>query len=512
MKVLITITWLTLASLIFRILLYFLFANEIVASADVIQMSILGRKFADGNYFGVLNTYWTPVYPFFLGIFTLFTKSVVQSAVIISIIASALIVPLTFYLVKQSYGRQVALIAGILAIFLPHFINSMFNIGTENLYLLWITGSLILGWRAFKYDKLKDYLFVGILLGISYLTRPEAFGYLFLFVLVIFCKRFFEKQSVIGLIPAKQLISLSFGFFLFASPYMFYLKSETGIWTISGKIQANTIVGDFEANENSSNTENIENEKLSFKSFTKYFILNLMQIQKSLSYLVPSFLFIIIGLGLFARRWNKRRFLRETYLIFFCILTILGYAAAVVQDRYLFILLPIFLGWISFGIVHLTIWFRNSIQNLQNNSFFLFLTQKAAISIILILVYAYIFPINFFVRTKEKAWAETAYEERDAGLWLKNNSNPSSLVFSAVLRPVFYSENRHLPLTTNTIDDTIKNIKEKNVEFIITSDRSLVRNPSLKGLTEVLLNSPEFELVYERKDFTDYKISIFKVN
>lgn len=512
MKELITVTWLTLASLIFRVLLYFLFANEIVASADVIQMSILGRNFSSGNFYGVLNTYWTPVYPVFLGLFTIFTKSVVQSAIIISIISGALIVPLTFYLVKQSYGKQVALIAGILAIFLPHFINSMFDIGTENLYLLWITGSLILGWRAFKYDKPKDYLLVGILLGISYLTRPEAFGYLALFVFVIFSKRLLEKQSILGWATTKQIVALSLGFFLFAAPYMFYLKSETGIWTISGKIQANTIVGDFEANENSGNTENNESEKLSFRSFTKYFILNLMQIQKSLSYLVPSFLFMIIGLGLFARRWNKRRYLRETYLIIFCVLTILGYAAAVVQDRYLFILLPIFLGWIAYGIVHLAIWLRESIQNLPVNNFLVFLTQKGTISLLLIFVYVYLFPINFFVRTKEKAWAETAYEEREAGLWLKNNSNPSALVFSAVLRPVFYSENKHLPLTTTTIDETLKDIKQKNAQFIITSERSLIRNPSLKGLSEVLVNSPEYELVYERKDFADYKISIFKVN
>lgn len=507
MKEIKTVIWLTLAGLGFRIFLYLLFANEIVLGPDQIAMSNLGRNFASGNYYGVLNTYWTPLYPILLGIFTFFTKSVVTSALVISFIAGSLIVPLTFYLVKQSFGRRVALIAAILSIFLPYFINSMFAAGTENIYLVWITGALIVGWFGFRNDSVKDYFIVGILLGLAYLTRPEAIGYLAFFSLTIFTKSLLQKRSPLGLIPAKQIFALLIGFSLLATPYLFYLKKETGIWTISGKVQANTIVGGFEAPVDE---ENDDPGELGVKSFMKYFVMNLVRVQKSISYVVPSFLFIFIGLGLFSSRWNKRRFLREMYLILFCVLTILGYAAAVVQDRYLYILLPVFLGWIAYGIVKLENWFQKSKQTFLPNRVLELINGKTFIAICLIAVYAYVFPIHFFVRTQERAWEETAYEERDAGLWLQENGNPSALVFSAVLRPVFYSGQSHLPLTTKNIEETLRQIKEKKVDYVITSDRSLIRNPSLKGFAELLENSADFELVYEQKGHPNYKISIFK--
>lgn len=504
------IIWLALASLGFRIFLYFIFHNEIVVGPDFINMANLGRRFASGEYYGVLDTYWSPAYPILIGIITFFTKSALMSATIISILAASLIAPFTYYLIEQSYGQKAGIIAAIIAIFFPHLSNSMFSLGTENIYLLLITGALILGWRGFSNDSTKDYFGVGILVGLAYLTRPEAFGYLVFFILVIFSKSLWEKKLPFGRIPSKQIFTLLIGFALLATPYIIYLKQQTGTWTISGKIQVNTITAYAEDEIKPDTPDDVKPGAEGIRTYFKYFVINLMEFQKSLSFLLPSLLFILIGLGLFVAPWNKERLQREIYLVAFCLITILGYAVAVVRDRYFYILLPIFFGWIAYGVVQLERWFQESKQNFLPNRFLEFFNKKSFVIVSLIIIFAYVFPINFFVRTKEKAWEVAAYEERDAGLWLKENGNPSALVFSAVLRPVFYSEHKHLPLTTKTIEDTLKQIKEKKVEYVITSERSLYRNPTLKGFTEVLENSPDFEMIYDRKDYSKYRISIFR--
>lgn len=511
MKDLKTIIWLTLAALGFRIFLYFLFANEIVITPDPMEMCSHGQQFASGNYYGVLSTYWTPVYPILIGILTFFTNSAIVSAIIISIVASCLIVPLTYCLVKQSFGQQVAIIAAVISVFFPHLINSMFEIGTENVYILWIIGALIVGWNGFQSNSAKDFFFVGVLLGLAYLTRPEAFGYIPFFIFVIIGKNLWQKKSLLGWNTSKPIFTLLIGFSLLASPYIFYLKQQTGFWTISGKIQVNTIVGDFEDYYESADAKLDEAEKPGLKDFLKDFSLNLIKIQKSFSFLVPILLFVVIGLGLFAAAWDKERLLRESYLIVFCCLTILGYAASVVQDRYFYVLLPIFFGWIALGIVKLEDWFQKSIQNFSQNRILNNINQNSVLAFCLLIIFVYVLPLNLFIRTKEKAWEITQYEERDAGLWLKENGKPSALVFSPIRRPVFYSGLQQLPHTSKTIEETLSVIKEKKADYIITSERSLKRNPSLNGFTEVLENSGEFELIYDRKDHPNYRISIFKV-
>ena len=485
------------AALVFRLVLCLTFANEIIPGSDQMQEIMLGRNLANGDLYGVLDTYWAPLYPILVGIVSLFIDSPVLPAALVSILAGSLIAPLTYVLVLQSYTRREAFVAGTLAIFFPHLINSVFMVGSENIYIVLLTGALIVAWNALTRNSTFLHLATGIILGLSYLTRPEAIGYpVYFAVLTLVCnywsKRSFAKVSI------PQVTALLLGFMLFAAPYLFYLRSEIGRWTLSGKTEINSLmakVGDSPEREQI--TESLAPK--SARIFAKYFLINLTEFHKAFPTLMPPALLLLMGLGLFRDRWEVSRRKREFYLILFCLVTLAGYAAAVVQLRYFYVLLPILFGWVAYGIVSVSIWAADTfgdragiMENRDRGS-------NLVIAFVLVVIYVYVLPLNFFMTSSDRLWETSGYEERDAGLWLKRNVSPTALIFSASRRPVFYAEARQLPPTTNDLEEIYATIKDQKADYVVTSERSLRRNPYLEDLPKILRTDPNFEQVYEFK-------------
>lgn len=523
-----TVLILSTAGFVFRILHYFLFANEIVAGSDAMQNIMLGRKFASGNFYGVLDTYWPPLYPILIGTFTFFFNDLIIPTIVVSIVSGSLAIPLTYYFVKQSYGQSPAIIAALVAIFFPYLINSVFAIGTENIYFLCIVGALFVGWRGLINGSAIDYLFTGILLGLGYLTRPEAIGYPFFFVALAVGKSLWQKQ-LFGRKTILQIAAILLGFTLLSAPYIFYLKSETGSWAISGKTSKNFASGIFDQvtpqNElNQSGEEPLEG-KPTVKNLASNFIFNLREAQRRIGQLMPLFLLLLVGLGLFGERWNKERLKREGYLLTFCFLTILGYAATWVLERYLYILLPIFFGWIALGIIRLEQWFRESSTEWTFGKYLSRINFNSFLALSLILIYLYLFPINFYVRSRQSAYQGSAYEERDAGQWLRQNSKPNPNLFAASYRPAFYAEGTQYWTKSEDLLEIMTQIKECRgdslinsdnkigdckIDYVISTERSISKNPFLQKFAEVLQNDPAFELVYEKNEQRGHKISIFK--
>lgn len=514
-----TVILLSAAGLVFRVLHYLVLANEIVPSNDRVREIILGRRFASGDFYGVLDTYWAPLYPILIGIFAYPIKSIVLPAVIISIIAGTLVVPLTYYLVKQSYGRSEAVIAAVIAVFFPHLMNSVFALGSENIYLLWILGALVVCWKGLENNSVIRIFLVGILLGLAYLTRPEAIGYPIFFALVVFVKNLWRRE-LFARHSLLQIAALLLGFAILASPYIFYLRSETGSWTISGKTKVNTVASEYlytssEENNDSEGAAPISQSQPSKvqagKDIVKKTAINLFNIHNDFPYLLPLFLLSLVTLGLFGERWGKERLKRETYLFLFCFLTILGYAAAVVQTRYFYILLPVFFGWIACGILRLEGWFHESFQNWFPNKPSYPYRPVFFIIPCIILIYFYTLPLNFFMRSEDKAWRSKAYEEREAGLWLKENGKASSTIFSASLRTVLYAEGNAISPETTDANAILEQLKDCSIDYIALSERSLKRSPYLADVNKAVRNDPEFQLVYQNVRKPGYEIWIFKL-
>lgn len=494
---------------VFRTINYLAFSEHLIVGSDQINNILLARRLAAGDFSGVLDRYWTPLYPILIGSITNLTDSIILPSLIISLFASSLAVPLVYYLTKQFYSNKEAIIAAIIAVFYPHLINSFFGIGTENIYLLILIGAILTGWKALRKSSRSFYLLTGILLGLAYLTRPEAFAYPLFFVVVKIGRDLWTGNGF-GSNSKKQIAVLLLGFMIFAAPYLIFLRSATGGWTISGKAEVNTIVGEPLDEGDGFDTSQGE-EKFQYDSIRqiiKYFVHNLIIVHKNFTNLVPLMLVGFMVIGLFGEPWSRERFYREVYLILFVLMTVVGYALAVVQTRYFYVLLPIFFVWIAHGMIKFEKWFRNTLKKLFPERQFE-INSWAFAAVILLFIYIQVLPINIFMRSTLKESA--GYAEREAGLWLKSHGKPAPLVFSATMRPVFYAEGTQLPPKTQNLDEIFAEIKNKQVDYVVFTVNSLERNPYLKDLPKKLQESPEFELIYAKQQ-NDNKVLIYRQN
>ncbi|MGD9628389.1 MAG: glycosyltransferase family 39 protein [Pyrinomonadaceae bacterium] len=523
------VLFVTAAGFAFRIVHYFLFASYIVAGSDAMQNIKLGRKFASGNFSGVLDTYWPPLYPILIGAVTIFVDDLVLPAVIISIVAGSLAVPLTYYFVRQSYGHDAGIVAAVLAVFFPYLINSVFAIGTENLYYLFIVGALFTGWKGLMNDSPTSYLSTGVLLGLGYLTRPEAIGYPIFFIALavgkaVWQKRPFRRETIL------QVSSILLGFALLSVPYLLYLKSETGSWTISGKMGKNFASGVFSEEQTKgaptrSLEDSTDDSRPTIKNLASNFFFNLREAHKAIGELMPIFLLLLAGLGLFGEKLSEERLKREAFLVAFCFLTIVGYAATWVLERYLYILFPIFFGWIALGIIRLERWYRESVSDWTFGRYLSRINYHSFVALCLVLVYLYVFTTNFYVRSSASSWQQAAYEERDAGKWIKENGKSNPNLFTESYRPAFYADGIQYWSESTDLEVIMSQIKQCKgdslitsgppnrdckIDYVVSSERSLRGNPFLENFTDVLRNDPEFTLVYETDKQPGYKISVFE--
>jgi 4-amino-4-deoxy-L-arabinose transferase-like glycosyltransferase len=503
-----TVLLLWVVGLIYRIMHYVLFSDWVVAYSDPMQNILLARNFSSGNFYGVLDTYWPPLYGIIVGTVGFFSDDLILPALIVSIFSGSLAVPLTYYLTRQSFGHKESVIAAIFAIFYPFLINSVIALGLENIYLVVIIGALIVGWKAIEKESAILFFFTGTLLGLAYLTKPEAFAYPLFFVGIIFVKHLVQKRLFDRTLLIK-VFALVIGFAIFAAPYILYLKQESGTWMISGKTAKNFAVGVFEDSMEENSSSPPMNSETTIE-IIKIFGLGLRDVQDIFKLIVPIPLIFLLALGLFSEKWDKKRFNREAYLILFCFLTIVGYALSVVIYRYFYVLIPIVLGWVAHGIVHLEKWFKTSVEVWYPNKILNKISSKSFIIILLIFIYIYVFPINFYVRSTKSAWQSAAFEERDAGVWLKENSQSSPVIFSASYRPVFYAHGKQFWLETEDHEELLRKIKASDVQFVVDSERIYKKYEYLKGFSDSLQKDPQFMLIYERNEQPGYKISIYK--
>jgi hypothetical protein len=506
------LVFLLLTSLTIRLFCYF--SSEIVMGNDAIAYVKLARHLASGDWRLGLDPYWSPLLPILTAIVSVFSDSLVLPISTISIFAGSLAVVVTYYLVKQSYGEREAVIAAVIAAFYPHLLNSTFYFGTEEVYLLLINFALITSWKGLFENSRRNFLVTGLLLGLAYLTRPEAFGYLIFFVPLAFSKAFMG-QKAFSQNHTKSFLAILLGFFLLATPYILYIRSETGYWTISTKLQQHVIGGNF--GEFIFEKPDISKSKI---PLIKSVITNLHTINKVLPLLFPPLLLILLSIGLFRKSWTVDNYKREIFLLVFCAVTVLCYVINVVEVRYFYVLLPILFGWLARGIVEMEDWLLKTFQNLSIN---VQLTSKIpVISILLIiLIYFYTLPMNIFMHSEEKAWLYNRYEEKYAGVWLKEYATSASNIMSLDVQPAFYAGGKHIPfpfyakgkpvsLPLKNVNDVIKEAVSKHVDFLVIDERHFKNTPLNSLLTEPQ-NYPELELIYQNTEQKGYKIVIYKV-
>lgn len=520
---------------------YYWIPSESVIGWDGVYYATLGKKIVSGDIYGGISPYWSPLYSSLVGLSSLIFQDVEFAGRVVSLIAGSLLVIPTYYLILNFYGRAAAYIGTLLLIIHPGLIRSSVWVMTESLYTLLFTTGVLIAWQALVGGKARHFFLTGILFGAAYLTKPEAIGFLGLLFVFIVGGKLIHGKSTFRSLPKNYLLLL-LGFIIFFLPYVAFLYAKTGHLTISQKLLNNFTAVDYDRGmlqltedgqttlqdqlfgdiygaeiqptETSSSVApppvNSAPARWSLGRFLSSLVNNLKILVRQYipeTLLWPSLFIILIVIGFFYHPWTRWQTAKEIYLLSFFVCTLFGYAATVIQVRYLFPILPIIIGWIANGTIQFGNWASNTVSNVLQ-------TRKrvdpifAQIFTLLIIGSALVYSIP--TQMLLESWEKLPFEEKQAGLWIKNHSALPPLIMAQGPIVAYYAGADHIFVPNEDLPTVLKYAKRKNVNYLVLSERRWKDTP--KAFQPSGPNLPEeITLVYKDDQMPNYKIFVYQL-
>ncbi|HUU39294.1 MAG TPA: glycosyltransferase family 39 protein [Candidatus Desulfaltia sp.] len=237
---------LVLSALAFVFKLFLLSQRSLYIDPDEGYYLLLARNLVNGNGYGfngLPNIIFPPFLPLAIASIYIFIHNLQLSLNIITALSGTLLGVIVYLIARKKISRLasygcflLALFSQELNAFLPAALRytEVLYRGSDILNCFLVLASVYCLILLVEKDRYLPATLAGLTLALAYLTRPEGFilfvGYLILLILL-------KSFSLIAL-SWKRLTCFLLIFVAFTFPYVFYLRTITGQWTLSGKISA----------------------------------------------------------------------------------------------------------------------------------------------------------------------------------------------------------------------------------------------------------------------------------
>lgn len=514
-----------------------------------LQLAVL---FSKGQFLKALHPYWSPMYPICIAITSFIVSDFELAGRIVSLVCGVMILIPIYLFTKELFNKVSGFWSiGLLTFYSPVAFSTTTTLA-EPAFIFFVIMGLYFGWQSFQKDSLKFSIITGIVFGLSYLTKPEGIGYFAIFMV------FVGIAALIDLIKSKKkrLLNIIFSatcFILVALPYLLYLHSETGRWTISSKIYANQqfeaqlfnneeinldtlssddMINPIDAIYHDGNFLNIVRENRQPTSsihllfILKKYITNFYRITK---YAVPQLfgivMFILFVLGMFPSIVSAKRIDIYFYLLSFVgLFWLVAVPLFHINDRYLLPGLVICFVWIGHGAHELTLRTkRDFVSWIQNRLVALRRFQPEGIAVFSVIIFISIFSFlpefgKIISRSEYSTefW-ENSVELKKAGLWLKKQVSHEPILMSYNKSVDYYAGSYDVRKGTtfpdnNNFDRVLAYAYHRKVEYMVVSERYLEKMQNLIFLFDDKKVPNTLELIYEDKEKTGLGVRIFKLN
>jgi 4-amino-4-deoxy-L-arabinose transferase-like glycosyltransferase len=343
----------------------------------------------------------------------------------LEVLFSTGIVAVSYFIIAKMFNKKLALFTSVGLTFSWIILFFTGRVLTDIPSAFFILLSLLLFWKGYVLKEGNKFLYLfGLVFALAILTRMQSFMLAPPFLIYIFLKEKFKmfKNKSLWITLGIFVLLLVPQFVLYAQHYGNPLTDLAAHYFGIG----------------SSTNQLVEGEARGFSMATFNYL-------KDLPYMLSTPIFILFLLGVFyffadlflgIDKLFKSDLLQNKLFIIYWILSlflIMGYIGSVsyVEQRYITAGLP-FLFLIAISPLLL-------IENLLTKHFHL---NKKIIALILFAVLILALVPNFLLENQLAGSKLTSYAEiKDAGLWIKENSNQSDLVMTQS-RPqiVYYSE------------------------------------------------------------------------
>jgi 4-amino-4-deoxy-L-arabinose transferase-like glycosyltransferase len=479
-----------------------------------------------------------PLYPLLIAAASFFTPNFHIAAQLVSLIAGISLILAIFGIARSLYGDKAACLAAGLAAIHPLLIMLSTTAWVEGLYIALITMGAYYANRAQLTNIIWDWILTGTLLGLAYLTAPQAIIFPILYLSALFVIGYPKKLVTPG--KAAALIG---SFILVALPYVIFLSLSFGELKIEGKTVINNEIGGkllqgipekisgFEVTENLEENgvwmqPNLEVAKKSHSTggygntlklmFTKGFS-NLQTVIENLS-VKPFFggplLLPLVVLGLLRSPWDWHRAKSEAILL----LTVAGSALAMTtiiymfDTRYYYILIPFLTIWAAKGILELGEWAEKTLEQLH----FPKLTPQIAGKVtaqIMTFGMMLIFSAGLVKTTKSFQLQPEFSLRRTAGEWIEATFPVAITIMDYDPATSFHANGKYIHFPYCDEHTALKYAEKKKVNFIIL--KSMIEaddiNPYHNKWLKDGIPSPSIHLINTFSD-KESRLLVYKIN
>jgi hypothetical protein len=469
----------------------------------------MARDFLRHDFEKGLSTALHPFYPFLIYLVSPSPHYVEIAGRFISLFFGTLTFIPVFYFVRETAGQKGAIFSGLFYAFHPYLVTYSGMLLSEATYWGLLTLSVYFFWTGLKQKRILRTIASGGFLALSYLTRPEAIGYLFIFLIWLIIddgvtREWFKKYFLTG--------GIILVFFVISLPYLIYIHRETGQWLITKKgvaVQSQVlnwveikidrpperVIGGKESThasrvkEKSPKILEIIKNILRYIPFTTYHYLR--------AYHFTLWLFLLFGLIRMRRGRAKEQWFLASFVLFhlFSLSTFTGSGI-----RYSVPLIPISLFWAGVGVLG----FRKFLGK-RNIS-----EPGKWVSIIIVLFILIQLPQSLTPERRHRA------EQKKVGLWLKKNTPQDAIIMSNSPIEAFYGEREFVPMLLGlytfgapgkSYKEIIQFVREKGVKYILVNKYTHEMNPDFKES----IQSTDLKEIYRYKEKDGNLIIVYEV-
>ncbi|MCA1631222.1 MAG: glycosyltransferase family 39 protein [Acidobacteria bacterium] len=500
---------------------------ESVITPDGAYYAWLGYGCASGNFAGAMTPFTPPLYPWLVGLSSLFFSDIEFAGRFVSVVAGALLVAPAYALARDSYGERVARIAAVVVALHPLLVYYSSELLTESTYTLAFTCGVLAGWAALSRaaavarEEAKpraawlSHFLAGVVFGACYLIKPEAAGYVLLLAAARAAVNFSGARRSFKR-TAPDCLALAAGFFLLALPHLLYLRAALGGWTLSGKLHMHLWQGGGRAGEFAS------------PSLVPDYVTAVVQAARGarnefdfFNLVFPLPFVAVAALGLFRAGWTRERARRELYLAAFVAATLAGYAVTLPNIRFLVPLLPILVCWLARGVVELEGWLAETLANRRasvtgevGGATGNILARGAGLAggrfvsaLVVAALLASLVPAFVFLMRGDR-WGDY-HGQKLAAVWIKEHSAQGSpRIMATAPVAAFYANGQHVALAAEDYDSFVVRARRERADFVVVNERSLRQTP-LRPLLDERAEHPGLRLVHAIRETPGHAVLVY---
>jgi len=545
LPVYVSLTFLVVGGFLFR---FWLMQFRFAAAYDEVNYLKLGVSGYLGGFSDVLHTYWSPFLPFLISLFCNFFDNYILAGRMVSMLAGALLAVPVNFLGKRIFDGQVGMVSAMFVAFFPPLVFQGSHIYTESVTML-LAACLFLCALKILYDKSIGYALVaGALGGCLYLLHPQGIGFFIVLLgwLSLSCVVVFfaitRKQA------ALSALLLILGFVVVASPYLLYLKGETGHWTLSAKAAANWQFEAYEGPDDvdpfrSLNPENttvpldqiyhqgtfLQASEAGTKSVSQvrigsFIVKYIKNVYELLKQEIPGFLstvpMVLFSIGLLAGPWRpgqgRKIIFLMSFVAFFWFLVLPSFH---IIERYLTPLWPICALFIASGAIWIYSWLASypPLTRFCRNKILSPRSLALALVVAAFLGFSFLPELGRILARDPYTtdyWAAPVGQKR-AGLWLQENVPGEKVLMSRYQTVDIYAGNFNIRESITIPDHDLNRVlayaRHRGARFLVLSERYKDDIPRIAHLFDEDAKAEGIERIYHHADRSGLRTVIFRV-